>query len=164
MKRFETQIFGEPVTYTLDGTTLRREAAKEREADLAQLRGVQLASLGNMEVCELQFEGDVVFSVTSDVPDHRAAMLTFVQHVHDAIPDPSAVRFVRGGWLLVGLFLAIIAACWVAAAAVTLMTVPDAVASKVGAFQGLACLVTLLGPIAAWKSAPKPYDPTRVTF
>lgn len=164
MSRFETQIFGEPVTYTLDGTTVVRDAKVQQTADLAQLRAVQLASLGSMEVCELQFEGDLVVTVTSDVPADREAMRAFLQHVHDAIPDPGAVTFVRGGWLLVGVFLAIMAACWVAAAAVTLMSVPDAIASKAHLMQGLACLVTLLGPIAAWKSAPKPYDPTRVTF
>ncbi|MCP4804615.1 MAG: hypothetical protein GY913_32630 [Proteobacteria bacterium] len=164
MHRFETTIFGEPVTYTLEGTTVTRAAAEEQRADLGDLDRVQLASLGNMEVCELQFTGDLVVTVTSDEPADRAAMLTFLQHLHDAIPDTDRVEFVRGGWMLVGLVASIVVLCWIAALAVTLFAMPDTVAAKAGAFQGLACLVTLAGPLAAWKMAPKRYDPTQVTF
>jgi hypothetical protein len=160
--RTETQT-GTTEVYRLDETALeitRGTAANERHL-LADVAEVQLASLGQMRICSLRLRTNVETAISTRAP--TADFTSFVGALHDRlVASGAAIRYVHGGWLLVGVYVAI--TTFVLGSGFALyaewITVPDFLRGKGALAQVLAVVYIAAGPLLVRSAWPRPYDPT----
>lgn len=146
---------------TDDTLEITRGAGPCRSYSLSSVTRVQLASLGEMRVCELGMTDGSKTAISAAKP--TAAFGSFVALLHGKLVAQSRpVVYVRGSWLLVGLLAAIGVLAMLLALSVHLgwldmLGLTPGQALRI-MFGGL--LWTLIGPAIVWGSRPRAYDPS----
>lgn len=157
--------FGEPLgkaEYALgDSAITRRSKNAVTEMAYADVAAVSLETFANIAGCTLLSRSGQKLAVLKNEKDDASAYKAFVAELHKRLAANGAnTTFTRGSWLVAGAVLGIVA--FIAAVAFGLplvMDVPEQFAGKLMIAKGMAVVGLIVGPLYAFASRPRSYDP-----
>jgi hypothetical protein len=144
-----SSIYGKPIQYSLDDATLGIASEKStRTIRLGEVRGARLAQIGTLRMCELTLVDGSKASIIGESP--APALQPFVEAVHARLVElGQPVQYTRGSWFLV-IIMIVVGVCVIAAAQLLRAGAPLTI---------LGFVWMIAGPIVAWRSRPRAYDP-----
>ncbi len=150
-------IHGKSIRYVLHDDKLTIDTRIIALADIARVR---LATLAEIQMCELGLRDGTTATITNDTKDKRASYGTLIRELHARLAPLPGITYVRGAWLLVGLMAAIGVLAIVFALALYLgwFTPPPMFAGKAMLIMILGVVWVFVGPLLVWRSRPRSYD------
>jgi hypothetical protein len=167
VQTFETNLDGKlgPTVFEMTETSVTaRSSNGERSAALGDVVAVKLNELDGTGICELVLRSGTSFHISSGDKQHGAAAgyNAFVRALHERLAAAGrGVRFERGSWLLVGVYVAIVAVVCAGAALVhfDVITPPAGFVIRGKVLIGLAVACVVAAPFLIARARPQPYDP-----
>lgn len=170
MHSFNTNLDGKlgPTVFELtDTSVVARSSGAERSVELGDVVAVRLNEFQGTGICELVLGAGSSFNISSGSKQHGAAAdySAFVQTLHQRLANSGrGVSFIRGSWLLAGVYATVAAAVCALAALVhfEVITPPSGFTIRSSVLIGFAAVCLLAAPVLIARARPKPYDPLAI--